>query len=36
MEENHISTLDIAKRLMDYGYHPPTVLLPLTSRGFND
>jgi glycine dehydrogenase subunit 2 len=24
-----ISTLDIAKRLMDYGYHPPTVYFPL-------
>jgi glycine dehydrogenase subunit 2 len=29
MEESHISTLDIAKRLMDYGYHPPTVYFPL-------
>ncbi len=24
-----IRTLDIAKRLMDYGYHPPTVYFPL-------
>jgi glycine dehydrogenase subunit 2 len=24
-----ISTLDIAKRLIDYGYHPPTVYFPL-------
>lgn len=24
-----VSTLDIAKRLMDYGYHPPTVYFPL-------
>jgi glycine dehydrogenase subunit 2 len=24
-----IHTLDIAKRLMDYGYHPPTVYFPL-------
>jgi glycine dehydrogenase subunit 2 len=23
-------TLDIAKRLMDYGYHPPTIYFPLT------
>ena len=29
LEEAHISTLDIAKRLMDYGYHPPTVYFPL-------
>ncbi|MBW9155919.1 aminomethyl-transferring glycine dehydrogenase subunit GcvPB [Clostridium tagluense] len=26
---NHISTLDVAKRLMDYGVHPPTVYFPL-------
>jgi glycine dehydrogenase subunit 2 len=24
-----ISTLDIAKRLIDYGYHPPTIYFPL-------
>lgn len=24
-----ITTLDIAKRLMDYGYHPPTIYFPL-------
>jgi glycine dehydrogenase subunit 2 len=24
-----VSTLDIAKRLMDYGFHPPTVYFPL-------
>lgn len=29
METSHISTLDIAKRLMDHGYHPPTVYFPL-------
>lgn len=29
MEANHVSALDIAKRLMDYGYHPPTVYFPL-------
>ncbi|NLB53640.1 MAG: aminomethyl-transferring glycine dehydrogenase subunit GcvPB [Syntrophomonadaceae bacterium] len=29
MESNHVATLDIAKRLMDYGYHPPTVYFPL-------
>lgn len=27
-----ISTLDIAKRLIDYGIHPPTVYFPLTVR----
>lgn len=26
---NHITTLDIAKRLLDYGYHPPTIYFPL-------
>jgi glycine dehydrogenase subunit 2 len=24
-----VRTLDIAKRLIDYGYHPPTVYFPL-------
>jgi len=24
-----VTTLDIAKRLIDYGYHPPTVYFPL-------
>ena len=28
-KENNISTLDVAKRLLDYGYHPPTVYFPL-------
>jgi glycine dehydrogenase subunit 2 len=27
--ENHTSTLDVAKRLLDYGYHPPTIYFPL-------
>ncbi len=26
---NDIATLDVAKRLLDYGYHPPTVYFPL-------
>lgn len=26
---NGVTTLDIAKRLLDYGYHPPTVYFPL-------
>ena len=28
-----IKTLDIAKRLMDYGYHPPTIYFPLIVKG---
>jgi glycine dehydrogenase subunit 2 len=24
-----VTTLDIAKRLIDYGYHPPTIYFPL-------
>jgi glycine dehydrogenase subunit 2 len=28
-----INTLDIAKRLMDYGYHPPTIYFPLIVKG---
>ncbi len=27
--EWHTSTLDIAKRIIDYGYHPPTIYFPL-------
>jgi glycine dehydrogenase subunit 2 len=26
---NHVRTLDIAKRLIDFGFHPPTVYFPL-------
>ena len=26
-------TLDIAKRLMDYGFHPPTIYFPLIVKG---
>ncbi len=29
----HVSTLDIAKRLIDYGYHPPTIYFPLIVFG---
>ncbi|MGB6068318.1 MAG: aminomethyl-transferring glycine dehydrogenase subunit GcvPB [Desulfomonilaceae bacterium] len=32
-KENGISTMDIAKRLMDYGYHPPTIYFPLVVSG---
>jgi glycine dehydrogenase subunit 2 len=28
-----VRTLDIAKRLMDYGYHPPTIYFPLVVQG---
>ncbi|TML55518.1 MAG: aminotransferase class V-fold PLP-dependent enzyme, partial [Actinobacteria bacterium] len=28
-QEHGTSTLDIAKRLMDYGFHPPTIYFPL-------
>jgi glycine dehydrogenase subunit 2 len=28
-----VSTLDIAKRLLDYGYHPPTIYFPLVVSG---
>jgi glycine dehydrogenase subunit 2 len=28
-----ITTLDMAKRLMDYGFHPPTVYFPLVVHG---
>src|SRR5438094_8693885 len=27
--EGGISALDVAKRLMDYGFHPPTIYFPL-------
>ncbi|MBI9092374.1 MAG: aminomethyl-transferring glycine dehydrogenase subunit GcvPB [Desulfobacterium sp.] len=29
----HVTTLDMAKRLMDYGFHPPTVYFPLVVQG---
>jgi glycine dehydrogenase subunit 2 len=28
-----VSTLDMAKRLMDYGFHPPTIYFPLVVNG---
>ncbi|MDF2989318.1 MAG: hypothetical protein K0R50_4828 [Eubacterium sp.] len=28
-KEKGVSTLDIAKRLLDFGYHPPTIYFPL-------
>ena len=32
-ERFHVSTLDIAKRLIDYGFHPPTIYFPLVVKG---
>ena len=32
-ERHHVSTLDIAKRLIDYGIHPPTIYFPLVVKG---
>lgn len=29
LAQNHVTALDIAKRIIDYGYHPPTVYFPL-------
>lgn len=28
-DENHVTTLDVAKRLLDYGFHAPTIYFPL-------
>ena len=30
---NNVTTNDIAKRLIDYGYHPPTIYFPLNVHG---
>jgi glycine dehydrogenase subunit 2 len=30
---NGVTTLDIAKRLIDYGFHPPTIYFPLVVHG---
>ncbi len=32
-DANKITTLDMAKRLMDYGFHPPTIYFPLVVQG---
>ena len=32
-KHNHITTMDMAKRLLDYGFHPPTVYFPLVVDG---
>jgi len=31
--ETGVQTLDVAKRLMDYGFHPPTIYFPLVVPG---
>ncbi len=31
--ENKVTTLDMAKRMMDCGYHPPTIYFPLVVSG---
>ncbi len=32
-ERFHVTTLDVAKRLIDYGFHPPTIYFPLVVKG---
>ncbi|OQX26208.1 MAG: glycine dehydrogenase (aminomethyl-transferring) [Desulfobacteraceae bacterium IS3] len=32
-ETQKVTTLDMAKRLMDYGFHPPTIYFPLVVHG---
>ncbi|MDY0133202.1 MAG: aminomethyl-transferring glycine dehydrogenase subunit GcvPB [Desulforegulaceae bacterium] len=32
-EEYKVTTLDIAKRLLDFGFHPPTIYFPLVVNG---
>lgn len=32
-KKNGVTTADIAKRMMDYGYHPPTIYFPLVVAG---
>ena len=34
LQQRHgVATLDIAKRLLDYGFHPPTIYFPLVVSG---
>lgn len=33
LEHDGVKTLDIAKRLIDYGFHPPTIYFPLVVHG---
>jgi glycine dehydrogenase subunit 2 len=32
-ERVHVTTLDLAKRLLDFGIHPPTIYFPLVVHG---
>jgi glycine dehydrogenase subunit 2 len=32
-QPHKVTTLDMAKRLMDYGFHPPTIYFPLVVNG---
>ncbi|MGD9368179.1 MAG: aminomethyl-transferring glycine dehydrogenase subunit GcvPB [Desulfobacteraceae bacterium] len=32
-QAHKVTTLDIAKRMMEYGYHPPTIYFPLVVQG---
>jgi glycine dehydrogenase subunit 2 len=32
-QDKNVTTLDMAKRLMEYGYHPPTIYFPLVVPG---
>ena len=33
LKETHVTTMDVAKRLIDFGFHPPTVYFPLVVKG---
>jgi glycine dehydrogenase subunit 2 len=33
LADTGVTTLDVAKRLIDYGYHPPTIYFPLIVHG---
>jgi glycine dehydrogenase subunit 2 len=33
LADTGVTTLDVAKRLIDYGYHPPTIYFPLVVQG---
>jgi glycine dehydrogenase subunit 2 len=33
LKKHKVTTLDLAKRLMDYGFHPPTIYFPLVVNG---
>jgi glycine dehydrogenase subunit 2 len=33
LQPHHVSTLDVAKRLLDYGFYAPTIYFPLVVKG---